>query len=168
MVIHVPPLRDRLEDIPILVDEITARLRDVLQLTDPPKIYPSTLQAFTKYPWPGNVRELRNVLERALILGIEPELERQPAVVGPRTGGYAITVNYRPGRTLREVTDEVTHALVQEALRRSDGNKKEAARLLGIARDSLYRYMTDFDVESEVRRSKKQDLESCRICARTR
>jgi PAS domain S-box-containing protein len=149
MVIEVPPLRERLEDLPELVDEITAHLRNDLQFTDPPKIFPSTLQTFRNYPWPGNVRELRNVIERALILGTEPEVQYQAVITTSRSNDYTLTVNFRPGRTLRDITDEVTHALVLEALRRSEGNKKKASRMLGIARDSLYRHLSQFEGSSD-------------------
>ena len=66
--INVPPLRDRIEDIPLLVEEIMSRLAKDLQLTSIPAIDPASTIALTRYHWPGNVRELRNVIERALIL----------------------------------------------------------------------------------------------------
>ena len=66
--ITVPPLRDRIEDIPILLEEIMPRLAVELQLSHLPYIHPSFAIALTRYDWPGNVRELRNALERALML----------------------------------------------------------------------------------------------------
>ena len=66
--INVPPLRDRIEDIPVLLEEIMSRLAAELQLTRLPYIDPAFAIALARYDWPGNVRELRNALERALML----------------------------------------------------------------------------------------------------
>ncbi len=68
MSISVPPLRERLEDISILVQEILAKLRDEMKVQEMPIIDAAVINALKRYDWPGNVRELRNVLERALIL----------------------------------------------------------------------------------------------------
>ncbi len=74
--IHVPPLRDRLEDLPALLEEIISRLAAELQLTSLPAIDPASVIALARYHWPGNVRELRNVVERSLILSHGREVER--------------------------------------------------------------------------------------------
>jgi DNA-binding NtrC family response regulator len=66
--IDVPPLREREEDVPIIANEILARLRKDMQLSSIPKINFHAMNALRSYPWPGNVRELRNVLERTLII----------------------------------------------------------------------------------------------------
>jgi DNA-binding NtrC family response regulator len=66
--ITVPPLRDRIEDIPVLLEEIMSRLAVELQLTTLAYVDPAFAIALTRYDWPGNVRELRNALERALML----------------------------------------------------------------------------------------------------
>jgi PAS domain S-box-containing protein len=149
MIIQVPPLRERLEDIPELVKEITSDLAAELQLSDVPKIDPATIQAFKRYQWPGNIRELKNVLQRALILG-EPagsQVSGTQPTLGE--GDHLVTMRFTPGRTLRDLTDEMTRSVCVEALKRCRGNKKETARLLGIARDSLYRYMKQYGIESE-------------------
>ena len=62
LVINVPPLRERIEDIPVLLEEIMSRLAKDLQLSDIPKIDAASTIALAKYHWPGNVRELRNIL----------------------------------------------------------------------------------------------------------
>ncbi|HTY22867.1 MAG TPA: helix-turn-helix domain-containing protein, partial [Desulfomonilaceae bacterium] len=96
------------------------------------------------------VRELRNVLERALIVSGGKSLDPMLPVVAEGPKGQAIKVDFR-GRTLRDVTDELTRSMCLDALQRSHGNKREAAKLLGIARDSLYRYLKQFGVISEDR-----------------
>ena len=77
--ITVPPLRDRIEDIPVLMEEIMSRLAVELQLTHLPYVDPAFAIALTRYDWPGNVRELRNALERALMLSDGHELELDAA-----------------------------------------------------------------------------------------
>lgn len=64
----LPPLRDRIEDLPVLVREILEQLAVDMQLPRVPELHPGTMNALVRYSWPGNVRELRNVLERAAIL----------------------------------------------------------------------------------------------------
>jgi len=149
MVIEIPPLRERLEDIPTLVEEITSRLTTELDLAHRPKIGDAMLRSFTQYQWPGNIRELRNAVERAIILGEAPKSDATPPTPGQAEEHYSLTVEFSPGRTLHDLTGEVERALTVEALRRCDGNKKQAARLLGISRDSLYRYLRQFGIESE-------------------
>jgi PAS domain S-box-containing protein len=149
MVIEVPPLRERLEDLPVLVEQIGSRLAADLQLSHAPRVDPSRMKAFAEYHWPGNVRELRNVLERSLILGDLQRLGTLLPASEASEGDYSLTLKFGEGRTLKDLTDELTKSLCVEALRRSGGNKKEAAKLLGIARDSLYRHLRTFGIETE-------------------
>ena len=148
--ITVPPLRDRIEDIPILLEEIMSRLAEELRLTHLPSIDPAFAIALTRYDWPGNVRELRNTLERSLMLsdGHRLSLTLPSGKASPQDWSHVCSFPVHE-RTLHDVTDEVIKSLVLEALRRCEGNKRCAARKLGIARDSLYRYMNRFGIESE-------------------
>lgn len=147
----VPPLRDRPEDIPIVAEEIISRLATEMQLSHVPALDTSLLEALTQYHWPGNVRELRNLLERALILwdGKRFELQLPILETSLRHEHWYHTVTFPDGRGLRDVVDEITESLCLEALRRCQGNKKAAANLLGIARDSLYRYVKQFGIDIE-------------------
>lgn len=144
--IRVPSLRDRIEDLPLLVEEILADLSAELQLAQAPVLDPADLIALAKYEWPGNVRELRNVLERALMLWDRehPEVPVPPpsAVAGSR----GLTVRLPSDVNLHQAIDEVTECLCREALQRCGGNKSAAARLLGICRDSLYQYMSRYGI----------------------
>ncbi len=143
--IEVPPLRERLEDIPTLAREIASRLATEMQLTSAPDLDASTVESLVHYHWPGNVRELRNVLERGLILSDGKRFDVTSSAL-PRQRAASTAHIELQGRTLREVTEEVTRAMLQDALERSKGNKKKAAKLLGIARDTLYRYLDDFGI----------------------
>jgi DNA-binding NtrC family response regulator len=139
--IKVPPVRDRIEDIPVLVEEIMSALASELQLPTIPEVDPSDIGMLTRYRWPGNVRELRNVLERAVMLWEGERLDLHLPLQEKPEDDWSYRLRFHSGRTLRDVTDEVTRSLCEEALRATGGNKKEAAQLLGISRAALYRTM---------------------------
>ncbi len=148
--ITVPPLRERIEDIPTLVEEIMSRLAKELQLTSLPAIDPASVVALSAYDWPGNVRELRNVLERSLMLSDGRNLNVVlPSLAASHQSWSHVSGFPEHERTLHDVTGEVIKSLCVEALRRSGGNIRKAARTLGIARDSLYRHMRRFGIEQQ-------------------
>ncbi len=145
--VGVPPLRSRTEDVPVLtslfVRQIASRLGRPI-----PRISDTAMAELISYPWPGNVRELRNVLERALILNPGPDLELPDLAQGqgppaPATGAPESELNLRAalGRREREV--------LLEALRRSGGVRKEAARLLGIDQRNLGYYLRKHGVDPD-------------------
>ena len=137
--IHMPAVRERKEDIPMLVrvfiHEFNAQLgRDVREVSD------ETMDLLTRYDWPGNVRELKNVIERAMLLGDSPVI--YPAFLpseicgGPSAPASAAQAGLAvppKGLSLRKVEED----LIRSALERSGGNKTRAAKLLGISRDAL-------------------------------
>jgi two-component system, NtrC family, response regulator AtoC len=150
--IVVPPLRERREDIPLLVQEFLVRIHIDLQLTTAPKIDPPAMNKLINYGWPGNVRELRNVLERSLMLssddkihlhGLEsmPEEQTDPA--------WRFITEFPEGRNLNDITKNLKRAVITEALRRSNGSRQGAAKLMGISRYSLKHYMRSLDLGQE-------------------
>ena len=147
--ITVPPLRERLEDLPILVPRILSGLSRELQIPAGRLVDSQFLDRLKRYNWPGNVRELRNVLERALITSECEEVGLPMPTSRAAHNDCLYKVCFSPDCTLHEVTDEVVKVLCGEALKCTDGNKKEAARILGISRDSLYRYMKKFGMEPD-------------------
>jgi transcriptional regulator with PAS, ATPase and Fis domain len=153
--IEVPPLRERSEDIPILVQEILTRLRRELQIQETPVLTPRALNALKRYAWPGNVRELRNVLERALILshGKKLSLETLGLHDVPDASSQdkktSFGVSFPSHQSLNEITQDLKRFLVTEALRRSGGSRQGAAALLGISRYSLKHYMKTLGYEEE-------------------
>ncbi len=156
--ITVPPLRNRIEDIRILSEEIMSRLAVELQLTTLPYVDPAFAIALTRYDWPGNVRELRNALERAFMLSDGHSLSLTlPSGKGSSEDWSHVSSFPLQERTLHDVTDEVIKSLCLEALRRCEGNRRCAARTLGIARDSLYRHMKRFGITSENRTADQDD-----------
>ena len=147
--IRVPPLRERLEDIPILCEELMDRIALDIALSAIPILSPEAIRTLSSYHWPGNVRELRNVLERSLMLWTGGPFELALPTQEPGSEEWVFKTNFPPGQTLRDLYDKLTHALCLEALRRSGGNRREAARILGISRDSLYRYIDRFGIRSD-------------------
>ena len=133
--IRLPPLRERRNDIPLLVDHILGR---TLELAGRPGITLSSeaLDVMLSYDWPGNIRELQNWIQFALVKCKGPVI--RPEHLPPRrgnAGGAAMPPTARIQR--RKLNAES----VREALRQTQGNRVEAARLLGVSRATLYRFL---------------------------
>lgn len=139
--IFVPPLRDRIEDIPILSRELIAKVASEMNLSGIPRLDPESLRKLTLYDWPGNVRELRNVLEKGLILWQSGRLKLNVPSTNPKTQDWSLLVDFTPGKKLNELTKDVARSICIEAIRRNGGNRSAAARSLGMSRDSLYRHL---------------------------
>ena len=139
--IHIPPLRKRIQDIPVLAAEILSTLASELQLAEFPLLQSKHLEALSQHRWPGNIRELRNVLERSLMLSQDKPLELSLPEAGMAETGPTYTVSYSPGTTIREVLDNVKSFMCAAALEHSHGNKRKAAKSLHISRDAFYRHI---------------------------
>jgi DNA-binding NtrC family response regulator len=139
--IALPPLRERLEDVPALVTHFTTRLRP----RHPPAFSAEAVAALAAYPWPGNVRELANVVERLVILaggeGIGIDLVRQVLPADGATRRPSLPDAAAADRPLSEALDDYERQLIREAIARSGGNVAEAARQLRTDRANLYRRM---------------------------
>ena len=149
--IDIPPLREHKEDIPDLVDHFFNRFarengKDIHAIT------PAALKLLMDYHWPGNVRQLENIVERGVALAAGPVLDvddihldqRGPAAATLSAG--ASGVPFLPeGMTLELWEDE----MIREAMRRANGNKSEAARLLGLSRNALRYRLAKLGVADE-------------------
>lgn len=140
--IQVPPLRDRLADIPVLIREIVEKLAAEMQLHEIPEFDSGKIDALCRYDWPGNVRELRNVLERALIVAGKGTLGFVIPGSAETDDEWKFTSSFPTSRSLLDVKGDLMRALCREAIRRCKGNKTAAAELLGISRNALYRHMS--------------------------
>jgi len=103
-----------------------------------------------RYIWSGNVRELQNVLERALMLAGGDRLNIVLPVQPQRSDELEHTIRFTPGRSLQEITDEVTQSLCEYVLRRSGGSRQGTARLLNMSRTALYRHMKRLRVTGDI------------------
>lgn len=144
--VNVPPLRDRIDDLPMLCEELMSVIALEMQFTEIPVIDSSVVKGLSRYLWPGNVRELRNVLERALMLWDKGRFELSIPMLEKAPQDWSHSVGFPLGRSLHDVTDEIIELLCREALNRSAGERKMAAHILGISRNSLYRYMKRFGI----------------------
>ena len=139
--LELPPLRERVEDLPIICRDLLARLA---KGTNPPPLGPGELARLAAYPWPGNVRELRNVLERALILHrdvLRPSELLAPA--GRVPPARAVARDDDADLTL----EQMERRLMERALWRHRGNVTAAARALGISLSTLKRRMKSLGLE---------------------
>jgi len=135
--IRIPPLRERTEDIPILVGFFLDRFnKDFNKLVE--GVETEAMEALLKHPWPGNVRELRNALERAMILGRGPTLTKKDFAFSLE-GGDGLASSGRLLDLPAEGLDmeALERDLVEQALERTDGNQRRAAELLGWTRDQI-------------------------------
>ena len=139
--ILVPPLRDRIEDIPQLSRELITKVAVEMNLSRIPALDPESLKSLTRYLWPGNVRELRNVLEKGLILWQSGKLKLSVPAPDLEADERSFQISLPPGKKLRELSREFERLVCVEAIRRSGGNRTSAARSLGLSRDSLYRHL---------------------------
>lgn len=144
--IHLPPLRDRIEDLPVLAKFFLSKHARDLNIPVP-GIALETLRIMALYSWPGNVRELENQMHRALVLakpgrGILPE-DLSPRITGGVTEGHRTplleTQDPETADTfdLRDAVSTLERRLIARALKQTGGNKTEAARLLGLSREGL-------------------------------
>ncbi len=140
--IGMPPLRDRIEDIPPLADHFLSIYCD----NRPVRFTPEAMDLLSRHSWPGNVRELENEVQRALLLAGEV----------PRIGPEALSAHIRsdfpteePAATgsLKKVVAEVERELIAGALRRTQGNRTHAARALGISRWGLVQKIDRYDID---------------------
>ena len=139
----VPPLRERLEDLPVIVEAILLNLATDMQLTQVPTVDAQDMNKLASYNWPGNIRELRNVLERAIMLSKGSKLKVRMPSLTSEPKEWAYEVRFPDSHNLPDIMDEVGRTMCLEALRRTSGSKTHAAELLGISRQSLYRYIKE-------------------------
>jgi transcriptional regulator with PAS, ATPase and Fis domain len=135
-VVHLPPLRERKEDLPQLVAHLLADLgRPEMRVT------PAALQALRAHDWPGNVRELKNALAYALTFADEAQLEREHLqLLEPAAAGGELDHLQLGGLLL----DTVERVAIKQTLVKAQGNKLRAARMLGIASSTLYKKMKKY------------------------
>jgi nitrogen regulation protein NR(I) len=169
--IHIPPLRERREDIPLLVNYFLKKTgRD--QQREPKSISSAAVKALEKYHWPGNVRELENIIRRAHVIAksgailpgdLPPEVTGQGGVNLPVANGLADGSAADAAQLARQlfhlakrnpklkVLPAVERELVIEALKDTDNNQVQAAKLLGITRATLRKRIEKFGIQREMK-----------------
>ena len=136
---NIPPLRERKEDIPYLVDHFVKKFGG--------EISEGALERLVSYHWPGNVRELENVIERSILLAKGPRVEADDikieSGIGRARPAFSTEAFLPEGITL----DQYEQSIIREALKRANGNKSQAARLLGLTRNALRYRLTQMGIE---------------------
>lgn len=141
--LHVAPLRERVFDIPLLVEHFLAKIAKKQNII-PPGIAPETLALLTAYSWQGNVRELENTIERAIALapGKVITIEDLPARI--REASIQTSAMLAAAKTKRIPLAELEREYILEILRECGGNKSRAAEILGLDRKTLYRKLDEY------------------------
>jgi DNA-binding NtrC family response regulator len=144
--LHLPPLRERREEIPPLIEHYLRRFSEELK-KGRPTLDDETLEFLLLYAWPGNVRQLVNEVRRLVALS-DADGTVSPALLSPEIQASRKTMKVSPGdqpeirvrmdQPLNEAVDLIEQAMVKRALERANGNYENAARLLGISRKGLF------------------------------
>lgn len=142
--LHLPPLNERREDIPLLADHFLNRFATRRERS-PARLSPEALAALQAYDWPGNVRELENALERAAVLSENGDIQvgALPARVTAERQHPLVSENLPPNPTL----EIIERAYVLWVLQSEGGNKSRAAEVLGIDPSTLYRKLLRYGIQ---------------------
>jgi two-component system response regulator HydG len=143
--LHLPPLRQRRDDIPLLAEHFLSRIA-ANRNEEPKRLTDAARTALYEYNWPGNVRELENALERSIILtpGEQIDADSLPERVTERRTEPLVSTRTPPNPTL----EAVERAYIMWVLQSESGNKSRAAEALGIDPSTLYRKLSRYGVEA--------------------
>jgi len=156
--ITAPSLRDRREDIPLLLDHFLTKMSP--SGAPPPDLSEGTRAALYAHDWPGNVRELRNVIERALALGTDPSAMVAPlgaepfarAHHGPAAGGGGEAMDFQAGMSFRDTKEKWNEVFERRylswLLKRADGNISKAARDADMDRKYLHKLLRKYEIDA--------------------
>ncbi len=136
---NIPPLRERKDDIPYLVEHFAKKFNG--------EISEGAMERLVSYHWPGNVREIENVIERSVLLAKGPMVEADDVKIESGIGrakpAFTSDAFLPEGMTL----DQYEQSIIREALKRANGNKSQAARLLGLTRNALRYRLTQMGID---------------------
>jgi two-component system response regulator AtoC len=145
--ITIPPLRDRSEDIPLLCEHFIKRFNSSLNKKIK-GIAPAAMSRLLEYQWPGNVRELENAIERAVVLAEDAllQLDHFPPDLEQRFGEDQLDELFN-GQSLKAAQKLMEKKLITKALKKTDGNRTQAARLLEISHPSLLSKIKTYNID---------------------
>ena len=163
--LHLPPLRERKDDIELLAIGFIEKLNQILK-TEITRISPEVTDIFMNYSWPGNIRELRNVIERAANYAVKGEIlpvhlpsnlytsETEPEVISesvPEAISQAIKQLSKDetDKTYRDIVKSTRREVIINTLNKAGGNKSKAAKMLNMSRTSLYTTLQKLEIESK-------------------
>ena len=145
--IDIPPLRQRKEDVPLLVQHFVGQFRESMK-REIAGFTPDAMNALVAHSWPGNVRDLRHEVERAIAMShpgaqidvenLSPELRGKPK---------SMDVSLAPNQSLGDLVESIERDLVEKALKKTEGNRSHAARMLGISRRGLLNKIARYSID---------------------
>jgi len=157
--VAIPPLRERLDDLPVLIDHFLRkhfRVRPGGPQRKPPRFSTEALGAVQRYPWPGNIRELENEIERCMVLGgdldempedlLSQRVREAAPVPGARPAARALLA-YEQAGSLKNAVEQLERDLIQQGLIRTHWNKSQLAKDLGISRSNLIAKVERYGLE---------------------
>ena len=137
---HVPPLRERIEDVRLLADHFLREFTTAYG-RKPKELTTEALRVLEEYPWPGNVRELRNLMERIVIMNPQPRIDARHIPLDRARRRSASSVPSERFGSLHEVREAAERDYILKKLDEAKGNVTRAADMLGLERSHLYRKM---------------------------
>lgn len=155
--IQLPPLRQRMEDIPLLVDHFLREFAESHERA-PPTVSSAVFAVFRSYAWPGNVRELKNALESMFVVDTDGRLDLDdlPEELKGLSDQRSAPIE---GSLIGKPLDQVEAYYIEQALKLTEGNREEAAKVLNIGERTLYRKIQEYDIpnpKSEQRRAPRK------------
>jgi two-component system nitrogen regulation response regulator NtrX len=143
---QIPPLRERVEDIPLLVDHFNRRFSAAYG-RKPKEFTEDALDVLRNHPWPGNVRELKNTVERVVIMSSKQRIDSADLPpFGSENGIPAASFRFP---TFKDATDAYQREFIQHKLAEFDGNVAKAAESMGVDRSHLYRRMRNLGIAAK-------------------
>jgi two-component system nitrogen regulation response regulator NtrX len=140
---ELPPLRERLEDVELLVEHFNGKFSSAYG-KKPKRFEPEALETLQSYSWPGNVRELRNTVERVVIM--HTKMKVQASDLPPLGGEEPPAASFR-FPSFRDATDAYHREFIQRKLAEAEGNVSRAAEMMGVDRSHLYRRMKTLGIQ---------------------
>ena len=154
--IDIPPLRERMDDLPLLVDHFVRKFCDKTK-SRLRKVSDEAMELLRGYAWPGNVRELENIIERAILLNRSETLE--PADFPEKLSKHQTAAIVSSDRPATPTLESIEKAYIHYVMSQTEGRKAEAARILGIDTSTLYRKIQRYDLKADHKKSASDDSE---------
>jgi two-component system nitrogen regulation response regulator NtrX len=142
---YVPPLRERLEDVPLLADHFLQEF-SASYGRRPKELTPDAYRILQAYPWPGNVRELRNLMERIVIMNPQTRIDARHIPLNVQRRSVFDRPAFDRFASLQEVREAAERDYILRKLDEAQGNVSRTAELLGLERSNLYRKMKSLGI----------------------